>query len=619
MFETTQRQNFLDLIRPPAGYRLESAVGTTYSLDFVALTATLLAFVDAEAESDEGSAKNIDSLHAITRLADRVRVFVNRGHIAGPRQVSRVTVLYDRIVHEICLPEGCFHPKVWVMYYRPRKNPGVAERPGVLRVICASRNLTTSQCWEAFVAFEGQEGKGKVTGSLNTGVREFLTQLLKSDPHQSPTVVRLCEALRHTTFDLPRPVKEDASFLWQWHDGLGLYRYLPTQGRKALVVSPFVRKSFLGDILDRFSQQVLLVSTQRELDVIADESPEFMARLRDKKNRVYIVSPVDTDDGGTAMDLHAKILIFEDANGSKTFLGSANASHSAWKGRNCEALVRFSPGVSIDHFCDRFIFSDEPAKPGSHRSLRGWITEYQPQPRKKDEQDLAEQILKDICAAISKLVFCATYDPESKHLRLALETIPPTLPEEFRRWDSTYTIQFAILSQCYSNALLKPFGGLLEGEIIFSEIGLADLTEFMIVQVTHRKLGIQRSFILKSNADFSQWREKRDSQLLQQLLTRDNLQAFLQAILFDAVVRPPITPSEISGTAKSGETSNSIFSDLSVEDIIRSCTEDTSRIEEINRLLRAFEKTQLIDDEFRQFWDIFVAAEAETREVPTHG
>jgi hypothetical protein len=129
MFEANQRQNFLDLLRPPAGYRLESAIGTTYSLDFVALTAALLALVDAETESDESSTKHIDSLHAITRLADRVRVFVNRGQISGPRQVSRVTVLYDRIVQEVCLPEGCFHPKVWVTHYRPRKSPGAPKRP----------------------------------------------------------------------------------------------------------------------------------------------------------------------------------------------------------------------------------------------------------------------------------------------------------------------------------------------------------------------------------------------------------------------------------------------------------------------------------------------------------
>src|SRR5437867_320720 len=84
-----------------------------------------------------------------------------------------------------------------------QKPPGTGERPGVLRVICASRNLTISQYWEAFVACKGQEGEGKVAGSLNAGVREFLTRLMAD--HQSPTVVGLREVLSRTTFDLPRP------------------------------------------------------------------------------------------------------------------------------------------------------------------------------------------------------------------------------------------------------------------------------------------------------------------------------------------------------------------------------------------------------------------------------
>src|SRR4029453_4381693 len=128
MFEATERQNFLDLLRPPSGYRLEYAVGTTYSLDFIALTAVLLGLVDAEGELEESTIKSIDSLHAVTRLADRVSVFVNRGQISSPSKVSRVTVLYDRIVREVCLPAGCFHPKVWVTHYRPRKTPGAVER-----------------------------------------------------------------------------------------------------------------------------------------------------------------------------------------------------------------------------------------------------------------------------------------------------------------------------------------------------------------------------------------------------------------------------------------------------------------------------------------------------------
>lgn len=611
MFEATQRQNFLDLLRPPAGYRLESAVGTTYSLDFVALTAALLALVDTAGEPDDGAHKHIDSLHAITRLADRVRVFVNRGQIPGPRQVSRVTVLYDRIVQEVCLPEGCFHPKVWVTHYQPRKVPGAAERPGILRVICASRNLTTSQCWEAFVACEGQERRGKVSGSFNSGIRDFLTHLIADDPHQSATVLRLREVLSRTTFDLPRALREDTAFLWQWHGGQGLHRHLPTRGRRSLVISPFVRKAFLEDILNRFDQ-VIVISTQRELDAIADDV--FIARLCGGKNRVYVVSPVDTDDGGTAMDLHAKVMIFEDANGTKTFLGSANGTSSAWRGRNCEALIRFAPGVPIDHFCDRFVFGDEPAPPGGRRPLRGWITEYQRQPYAEDEQDHAKRQLDEICAALSRMNLHATYNPAGRQMNVALEAIPSGLTKSFGTWMSTCDIQVALLSQFHSDAALRPFGSLIEGGFRFSDIGFADLTEFLIVQVTHRQLGLQRRFILKVKADFTQWRDQRDAKLLQELLTRDSLQAFLQAILFDAAIRPPMPPVEMASKGSSRQAISSLLSDLSVEDVIRSCTEDTSRIDEINRVLKAFEKTQWIDEEFRQFWSTFVAAEEEARE-----
>ena len=71
------------------GYRLESAVGTTYSLDFIALTAALLAFVDA-AELDDHSADQDDRFVACDyALVDRVRIFVNRGQISGPSKVNR--------------------------------------------------------------------------------------------------------------------------------------------------------------------------------------------------------------------------------------------------------------------------------------------------------------------------------------------------------------------------------------------------------------------------------------------------------------------------------------------------------------------------------------------------
>ncbi len=47
-----QRLAMTDALRPPAGYRLGAAIGTTYSLEFDALTAVLLAFSGADCDDE---------------------------------------------------------------------------------------------------------------------------------------------------------------------------------------------------------------------------------------------------------------------------------------------------------------------------------------------------------------------------------------------------------------------------------------------------------------------------------------------------------------------------------------------------------------------------------------
>ncbi len=123
MFEPAHRHNLLDLLRPPNGYRLDSAVGTTYSMDFVALTAVMLAFVDAEPEGEAGGSNQAELLRAITRLSHRVRIFANRGHIGIDRSCGANKLffcLFDRIVSEVRPETGCFHPKVWAARYTPK-------------------------------------------------------------------------------------------------------------------------------------------------------------------------------------------------------------------------------------------------------------------------------------------------------------------------------------------------------------------------------------------------------------------------------------------------------------------------------------------------------------------
>jgi hypothetical protein len=159
MFEPGERHSFLDLVRPPAGYRLDAAVLVTYSLDFVALTAMFLALVDREAEGEGAPENDAETLQAITRLSHRVRVFVNRGQIAagGLTKAFRVLSLYDNTVCEVCQTNGRFHPKAWVARYVPRQCTGMTRARPLVRLGCSSRNLTTSNNWEAFACLEGEE------------------------------------------------------------------------------------------------------------------------------------------------------------------------------------------------------------------------------------------------------------------------------------------------------------------------------------------------------------------------------------------------------------------------------------------------------------------------------
>ena len=106
----------------------------------------------------------VELLRAIIRLVHRVRVFVSRGHITE-KDVARhgkLSSLFDRIVHEVYFKEGCFHPKVWVARYEPKESADALGQKPMVRIICASRNLTQGSRWEIFAAFEGKENGGKI-------------------------------------------------------------------------------------------------------------------------------------------------------------------------------------------------------------------------------------------------------------------------------------------------------------------------------------------------------------------------------------------------------------------------------------------------------------------------
>ena len=108
--------------------------------------------------------------------------------------------------------------------------------------------------------------------------------------------------------------------------------------------------------------------------------------------------------------------------------------------------------------------------------------------------------------------------------------------------------------------------------------------------------------------------ESRDKELLRAELTAKQFAQFLASVLFDDNRRAQKTIVDIL-EGKHSRTNGSRFSyfNVLIEDVLRSCTEDPSRIAEVTKIMNTFEGEDaegvpFVDEDFRRFWNEFRAA-----------
>src|SRR5438034_8824379 len=106
MLEPEVRQLLLDALRPPAGYELDQAVGTTYSLDLMSLLAAPLGFALFDREAADGRliADPISLIEAVRRSADRIDIFCQAGQIAVPSEHRAIMTYLESSIHQVVPP-----------------------------------------------------------------------------------------------------------------------------------------------------------------------------------------------------------------------------------------------------------------------------------------------------------------------------------------------------------------------------------------------------------------------------------------------------------------------------------------------------------------------------------
>ena len=344
MLAPDSRTVAFDLLRPPAGYDLDFAVLTTYTLDLEASLALPLGLV-ARADNglEELLADPLLLLEALRRAGERIHIFVDRAGIAIPRQRRELYAMLEPSVHPVRAPGGgAFHPKVWVLRFLSR------DGAILIRVAVLSRNLTFDRSWDIALASEGSpRSRRQTSGSrpLAELVRRLPTLCEESpSPSVADKVQTLADEVARTAFRAPEGFFDDpiefhvlgiggrqaAVRLWQPISG----------GYDMIAVAPFVGSTALDTVARMGEGERMLVSSREELDKLPDS---VLAGW----NRVCVISDTALDEmedenAGRPSGLHAKFLAVEHGWDVTWWIGSANLTFAAFSGRNVEVMAALS-------------------------------------------------------------------------------------------------------------------------------------------------------------------------------------------------------------------------------------------------------------------------------------
>ncbi|RPF29012.1 phospholipase D family protein [Georgenia muralis] len=327
----------LEALAPPAGFQLDVAVGTSYTLDLHALLAVPAAFA-LHRDSGDGAGLTdhtaLALLEALRSYAGRITVFTDAGHIAlPPTAAGGVFGFLEKTVVPVCAPRGgAFHPKLWALRF--------ADEDGTLlhRLLVASRNLTFDRSWDALVRLDESDGPGVSLAPL-TGVVEALVDMpatrVQPSADRADTLRDLARTIGAAQFDLPAGFDTMTLHPFGFRPGSTREWPFPRTSRRTLVVSPFLTAGALRRLEDA-TREFTVVSRSDELD------RTYATRLEPQRPPAFEVNPhlVDvSDDADVLSGLHAKVFAFDVARSrSHVFAGSANATTAAVT-QNTEVLL----------------------------------------------------------------------------------------------------------------------------------------------------------------------------------------------------------------------------------------------------------------------------------------
>ena len=602
MLDPYDRRLFKETLRPPDGFSLDCAVGTTYSLDLLALLTALAAFGIFELENEAGEVDSLALLGALRRHAKDIHIFCQADRILVPKlgDRNRLFINMEKMILPVRArgPQNSFHPKIWVIKYRN----GDAL---FFRLLCSTRNLTFDRSWDLFVVLEGHPGKGKSTIPNNEPLGEFIGALpgmaVREVPsHVSERIVGLGKQLRQVNWEAPNGF-ESVAF---WSLGTGKRESWPFNGKakRLLIISPFLERELLEQLTPSKGKHVL-ISRVESLDKIPNED-------LDRFNSVFTLDP-STDLGVSENSsqevlsgLHAKLYVEEAENEARLLVGSGNATNAAFHG-NTEFLVELQGPKRICGV-EAILGSGNGPKGAIH--LRDILVTYNRKEMEGKEGDLQREINELINQTrwnLSGLHWKAEVTPPDKTQRYGLclkieSDSLPVLPEKVKiqSWPVTLREDVAVS--------LKPKGPIVAD---FGRLSLDALTSFFAfrVSVSLRNQEETARFVL--NLPLVGAPEDREERILRTFFSNKSDVLRYLWLLLDLPGGPAISSLPDIGPWQPGGTVQHILGSGQglLERLLRVLDRDPDRLKDVAKMVEDLKQSDggkdLLPDNFESIWE----------------
>lgn len=329
-----------------AGYEVDFAIGTTYSLSFETLLCIPIS-MGMLGELDDSTLNNpYYLLESIRRSSDKFAIFCNKGGIAVPANVKTVYSLLEKSIFEVSKKEdklANFHPKIWII----KEHSIDDENQRQIKLIVMSRNLTFDTCLDIAASLSAPLYRKHISQDIMQkhqplkDMVEWLAGFANGEKKkQIQTLAEDIDCLGE--FQVEEPFCDYEFFPFKYGEQLNpIDLDSAMNGRWMITVSPFIDMTTLKRINEKsksYSEGSSILITRD--DYVNQEVYDFYNRENDA---IYVVNESMLDNEVAPINLHAKCYYVSDPrDNSKSnylYLGSANATNTAFT-RNTEFLLR---------------------------------------------------------------------------------------------------------------------------------------------------------------------------------------------------------------------------------------------------------------------------------------